>query len=217
MEEQCNKENEVLDRCEMITRTPGNDRTRSPGPKVAKLLEVFSGADKANENTPLQGSKFNEGPSSIKNFRTKEDKLKSARAARLNASYVEANKVINQLLETTTGNDCHTGINELKTPEELPVILSNEPPVSNSVNEMKEGGFDVQKFLSTYCSKASSQIVKEIPATTESESPKPTAAVSFILMCRERMAFHQLPLNSERMSRIYFVLARLLALSVSKN
>ena len=175
MEEKCNKENECDSELTKSVKTPVKDRVRSPGPKVAKLLEVFSGVNNhGGEQTPIRTSE-SKCDAAIRGFRSKEDKLKSARAARLNASYVEANKVINQLLETTVGEkEINDTLNQSKTPQKNG---SNNNESTTKSDDTTEGVFDVQKFLDKYCSKAS-PVVKEAPVASEEVSPKPTAAVS---------------------------------------
>ena len=187
-------------------KSPGKqgNQFRSPGPKVAKLLDIFANgsprpqdSDSEPENAEKDEPKYEFQKVQLK--RTK--KIRAAQAARLNESYMEASFVISKLL----GNDQNLDSQLANENEELISNDQVETPKS-TVHEAKknlfsavsdenqEKGFDVQQFLKNLNSKNKqaaekatssstavgnrSEVLKRVENAGAEDSPRPTPAVS---------------------------------------
>ena len=160
---------------------------RSPGPKVAKMLDVFlrgsprprdPDSESETDNDSLPKYEFEES-SNMK-------KVRAAQAARLNESYREATKVISKLLDSDCEDDDEATSSQCGTTSNLRSSrqtreFGTKKTQENTIFSNEQSGFDVQKFLKELEEKNTCLIKSDVKNESETpieESPRPTAAVS---------------------------------------
>ena len=193
-----------------VSKSPGKPTgqfIKSPGPKVAKLLDIFASgsprphdSDSEPESADKEELKYDFEKAQAKRVK----KMRAAQAARLNESYMEASMVISNLLKSEEGEDDSSDVesaneieatssltNQVETPKNRAQDVKKS--LFSSSAEVEHPGFDVQKFLKNLNNKTTNEesaansgssrtdvIQREAASGQNEESPRPTAAVSFV-------------------------------------
>ncbi|XP_063710984.1 anillin-like isoform X2 [Symsagittifera roscoffensis] len=192
-----------------VSKSPGKPTgqfIKSPGPKVAKLLDIFASgsprphdSDSEPESADKEELKYDFEKAQAKRVK----KMRAAQAARLNESYMEASMVISNLLKSEEGEDDSSDVesaneieatssltNQVETPKNRAQDVKKS--LFSSSAEVEHPGFDVQKFLKNLNNKTTNEesaansgssrtdvIQREAASGQNEESPRPTAALAY--------------------------------------